>query len=299
MTMQISTSQFYDRAARSIATTSGRTDTISTQISSGRKFQAPSDDSVAYQRLAGLSRTTANGAAYDANLTMAGSLLQQADTTLSAMTTQLQKASELAIQANNGTLNASQRATIGDQLSGIADTIAGLANIKDLRGQPLFGGADGGAAVTKQADGRYTYAETAASPIPIGDGQTVQAGEPASRVLKFGDKDALNVIAALAAALQSGEPLGTAGSTAIDDLSAAGTQLTAIQGSLGARAARVDLQQAAQKDIATDREDVRSSIEDTDVVAATVELQKQMTILNATSASFTKLSSLSLFNYLK
>jgi len=118
-------------------------------------------------------------------------------------------------------------------------------------------------------------------------------------VLKFGDKDALNVIAALAAALQSSEPLGTAGSTAIDDLSAAGTQLTAIQGSLGARAARVDLQQAAQKDIATDREDVRSSIEDTDVVAATVELQKQMTILNATSASFTKLSSLSLFNYLK
>ncbi len=297
--MQISTSVFYDRAANAIASTSAKTDTINTQIVSGRKFQAPSDDSVAYQRLAGLSRATADGKSYDANLTMAGSLLQQADTTLSAITTQLQKASELAIQANNGTLNASQRAVIGQQLSGIADTIAGLANIKDLRGQPLFGGADGGAAVTRNSDGRYTYAETAPSAIPIGDGQTVQAGETASRVLTFGDKDALGVIAGLAAALQSGEPLGTAGSTAIDDLSAAGTQVTAIQASLGARAARVDLQQAAQKEIATDREDMRSGIEDTDVVAATVELQKQMTILNATSASFTKLSSLSLFNYLK
>jgi len=299
MTMQISTSQFYDRAATSIASTSAKTDTINTQIASGKKLQAPSDDSVAYQRLAGLSRTTADATSYDANLTMAGSLLQQADTTLTAITTQLQKASELAIQANNGTLNAAQRAVIGQQLEGIADTIAGLANIKDLRGQPLFGGADGGAAVTKTADGRYTYAETAPSPIPIGDGQSVQAGETASRVLTFGDKDALGVIAGLAAALQSGEELGTAGATAIDDLSAAGTQVTAMQASLGARAARVDLQQAAQKDIATDREDVRSGIEDTDVVAATVELQKQMTILNATSASFTKLSSLSLFNYLK
>jgi flagellar hook-associated protein 3 FlgL len=299
MTMQISTSQFYDRAATSIASTSAKTDTINTQIASGKKLQAPSDDSVAYQRLAGLSRTTADATSYDANLTMAGSLLQQADTTLTAITTQLQKASELAIQANNGTLNASQRAVIGQQLEGIADTIAGLANIKDLRGQPLFGGADGAAAVTKTADGRYTYAETAPSPIPIGDGQSVQAGETASRVLTFGDKDALGVIAGLAAALQSGEELGTAGATAIDDLSAAGTQVTAMQASLGARAARVDLQQAAQKDIATDREDVRSGIEDTDVVAATVELQKQMTILNATSASFTKLSSLSLFNYLK
>lgn len=299
MTMQISTSVFYDRAANAIASTSGKTDTINTQIVSGKKFQAPSDDSVAYQRLAGLGRATADGKSYDANLTMAGSLLQQADTTLSAITTQLQKASELAIQANNGTLNASQRAVIGQQLSGIADTIAGLANIKDLRGQPLFGGADGGAAVTKKADGRYAYAETPPSPIPIGDGQTVQAGETASRVLTFGDKDALGVIAGLAAALQSGEDLGTAGATAIDDLSAAGTQVTAMQASLGARAARVDLQQAAQKDIATDREETRAGIEDTDIVAATVELQKQMTILNATSASFTKLSSLSLFNYLK
>lgn len=299
MTMPISTSVFYDRAASAISSTSAKTDALNTQIASTKKFQAPSDDSVAYQRLAGLSRSTADGKSYDANLTMAGSLLQQADTTLSAMTTQLQKASELAIQANNGTLNATQRAVIGQQLSGIADTIAGLANIKDLRGQPLFGGADGGDAVTKKADGSYTYAETAPSAIPIGDGQTVQAGETASRVLTFGDKDALGVIAGLAAALQSGEELGTAGATAIDDLSSAGTQVTAMQASLGARAARVDLQQAAQKDIATDREDVRSGIEDTDVVAATVELQKQMTILNATSASFTKLSSLSLFNYLK
>jgi flagellar hook-associated protein 3 FlgL len=299
MTMRLSTSVFYDRAANSIASSSAKTDALNTQIASGKKLQAPSDDSVAYQRLAGLTRTTADSAAYDANLSMAGTLLQQADTALSSITTQLQKASELAIQANNGTLNADQRAVIGQQLSSIADTIAGLANIKDLRGQPLFGGADGGAAVTKNTDGSYSYAKTAASPIPIGDGQTLQTNETASRVLTFGDKDALGVIAGLAAALQSGEELGTTGSTAIDDLTAAGTQVTTIQASLGARAARVDMQQAAQKEIATDREATRTSLEDTDIVAATVELQKQMTILNATSASFTKLSSLSLFNYLK
>lgn len=297
--MQISTSIFYDRAASSIASATGKADTINTQIASGKRLQAPSDDSVAYQRLAGLARATADSTAYDGNLSMAGSLLQQADTTLTQITTQLQKASELAIQANNGTLSADQRAAIGEQLAGIADTIAGLANTKDLRGQPLFGGADGGAAATKNADGSYTLADTASSPIPIGDGQSVQATETAARVLKVGDKDTLSVLTQLAALLQSGADLGTAGSTAIDDLSAAGTQVTSIQGSLGARAARVDLVQAAQKDIATDREATRSSLEDTDVVSATVELQKQMTILNATSASFTKLSSLSLFNYLK
>jgi flagellar hook-associated protein 3 FlgL len=299
MSMQISTSQFYDRAANAIASTGAKTDTISTQISSGVKFQAPSDDSVAYQRLAGLARATADDTAYAANLTMAGSLLQQADTTLSAITTQLQKASELAVQANNGTLSTAQRSVIGDQLASIADTIAGLANTRDLRGQPLFGGADGAAAVTKQADGSYSYAATAPSTIPIGEGQSIQAGEPASRVLQFGNVDTLAVIGGFAALLQSGADLGTAGDGAIADLATASTGVTAVQASLGARAARVELHQATQKDIATDREAARASIEDTDIVAATVELQKQMTILNATSASFTKLSSLSLFNYLK
>ena len=53
------------------------------------------------------------------------------------------------------------------------------------------------------------------------------------------------------------------------------------------------------KDVATDREATRSALEDTDVTAAITNLQKTMTILQATQASFTKLASLSLFDYLK
>ena len=49
----------------------------------------------------------------------------------------------------------------------------------------------------------------------------------------------------------------------------------------------------------TDREELRSSLEDVDVTAAITELQKTMTILNATQSSFAKMASLSLFNYLR
>ena len=52
-------------------------------------------------------------------------------------------------------------------------------------------------------------------------------------------------------------------------------------------------------DAATTRETERSGLEDTDVTAAITELQKTMTVLQATQASFSKLSSLSLFDYLK
>ena len=46
-------------------------------------------------------------------------------------------------------------------------------------------------------------------------------------------------------------------------------------------------------------EAARSAIEDVDVSQAITDLQKTMTVLQATQASFSKLSGLSLFNYLR
>ena len=81
---------------------------------------------------------------------------------------------------------------------------------------------------------------------------------------------------------------------AIDTSAVGGTHA-----SLGARAARVDLVAGQLTTAAADREDTRSGIEDVDVTKTITELQKTMTILQATQSSFSRLSSLSLFDYLK
>lgn len=62
---------------------------------------------------------------------------------------------------------------------------------------------------------------------------------------------------------------------------------------------RVDIQAAQIKTASSDREIARSGIEDADATETIIELQKTMTILQATQASFSKLSSLSLFDYLR
>ena len=100
-------------------------------------------------------------------------------------------------------------------------------------------------------------------------------------------------------ALRSSGSSDAAVATAQDQLAAASTQVSAVQASLGARAARVELDQASLKQADTDRETTRSELEDTDITTAVTELQKTMTVLQATQASFTKLSSMSLFDYLK
>ena len=296
--MQVSTNRFYDRSAAAMNALSERADRLNTQISNEKKLTAPSDDSVAYQRLAGIDRATADGAANGANLTLATSLLQQTDTALSQIADTMQQASDLAVQAGSDTLTTDARAAIGVQLAGIVDTLASLANARDARGQPLLGGADGGAAVTRTAGG-YAYASVPPSAIPIADGQSVQAGETAARVFQFGGKDALSIIATLAAKLQASTSSGDDARAAIADLSTATEQVTAMQASVGARAARVDLVAGQARDAATDRKATSAAIDGFDYPTAIIELQKTMTVLQATQASFSKLSQLSLFDYLR
>lgn len=301
--MQVSTSAFYDRSSRAMTLLSAQADRLQTQISTKVRLQAPSDDAAAYARLRGLKQDGADAAAASGNLDTAATLLQQADTTLTSITAQLQRASELAIRARNGTENAAARQAIAAELEQIGDQLVALGNGTDGRGQPLFGGADGGPGVVRQPDGSFAYAAVAPSAIPVGNGQAVQANESARRVFTGGGVDALATIATLAAALRSagggGGDVDAAIGTAIGDLATASTQVDTVQASLGARAARVDIDQAAARQADIDREAARSSIEDTDMPAAITELQKTMTVLSATQASFAKLQSLSLFDYLR
>jgi len=295
-----STSLFYDRAKSAMGGLAAKADRLQTDIATTKRLQAPSDDSVAYQRLQRIARDTADAGAWDANLDLAGSLLAQADTTLGTMTTQVQRASELMLRVNNGTMSAADRKTTGAELTQIVASLVELANTADTRGRPLFGGTDGKPAVAMDA-GTTTYSQGAPAAIPVGDGQQVQPTELASRLFDLGNgKDTLAVLQTLAAALMAGTALDAdAGKAAIADLAAADDQLTGVRASLGARATRVDILQTQSTRIAADRETERSGLEDTDYTAAIADLQKTMTVLSATQASFSKLSQLSLFDYLR
>ncbi len=302
--MQVSTSHFYDSTTTLMQQLSKQADTLNTQIATTKKISKPSDDVVAYQRLTAIKQANADDTSYTSNISLASSLLQQTDTSLGTAETQLQRAAELAVQANSGTLNDTDRTAIATELRGIRDQLVTLANTKDARGQPLFAAATGDSAVTQAADGSVSFTGTGTpASIPIGDGVSVQPTESAARVfggVTLADGSTTDVFAALntmIGALDSNNL--SAVSSAGDGVQAALTQIGTVRASLGARSARVDLQQTSVKDAATARETDRSALEDTDITAAISDLQKTMTVLQATQASFTKLSSLSLFNYLK
>ena len=297
--MQISTRLFYDRAATALNTLGAKADRLQTQISTGKRLGQASDDAVAYTRLRGIATASADADVSATNLDVAASVLAQADTTLTSITAQLQRAAELAGQARNGSGDATSREAIAAELDQIVAQLQSLGNVTDPRGQPLFGGVDGAAAVTRNPDGSYSFATTLPGAIPTGDGQSIQPGDTAARLFVQPGGNSLQTIADLAAALRAGTSVDAGAATAETKLADASAQISGVQASLGARAARVELDQASLKQAGIDREAVRSGLEDTDVTATITELQKTMTILSATQASFTKLQGLSLFDYLR
>ncbi len=299
--MQVSTNLFYSTASNRLSQMSARASELQTQISTGKKILKPSDDPAAAQQLAELDQKDADAAVYGSNMTLAGSLLDQASSVLSQINNQLTQATTLATQAANGTQTDATRKVIGTELKSIVDSLVSLANTRNVRGQPLFGSSVGGQAVTDNKDGTFTIPNDApVSEVPIGDGQSVQATESAKRIFDLGGGDnTLAMLSRLATALSNGGDISSTLSTSLDSISKAVDQVADVTASVGARGARVDLQQQLLTTANTDRSELRGKLEQVDITDAVVQLQQMMTALSASQASFTKLSQLSLFDYLK
>ena len=298
--MQISSSLMFDRSAARMGSLMSNAVKLQTQLATGKKFTSPSENVTVGQQLAEFDRKNIDAAAYTSNMNMSSSLLSQADTTLDSIYTQMQRATELTVRASNGSLSVQDRKVIGDEMKAVVDTLIGLGNVSDSNGRSLFGSASGDAAITKNIDGTFTYnTAPSLSEVPIADNMSIQPTETAARIFQGPAGDTLAILSQLAAALQGGDATGEAARSALDKVNSATDQVSIVQASVGARAARVDLQQTLQENVSADREELRSSLEDTDMTATAAEFAKTMTILTATQSSFSKLSQLSLFSYLR
>ncbi|RYD59227.1 MAG: flagellar hook-associated protein 3 [Sphingomonadales bacterium] len=298
--MRVSTSQTYQRSMTLMSNLSAKADTQQSQIASGKKVTAPSDDPGAYRQLAGLKRTDANDKAYAANVSTAQGIIDQSDDTLSNIETQLQRAQELFSNAANGTLSDADRSSIGKELDSIRDALFALANSRDSRGQPLFGGATGDLPYVKADDGTISYVSSGEpAGIPIGDQTSIQVSVTGDRAFAAGTSDMFGVIAEFTNVLRSGGDVQAASQKAVSGTTDAFASVTLAHASVGARGTRLELVADQLNYAATAREDARSAIEDVDLAATISEFQQTLTVLQATQASFTKLTALSLFDYLR
>lgn len=301
----VSTSAFYERAALDIASLRSRAEELQAAMGRGERLARSSDDPVAAARMRSLTRKDSFAAIDTTNAAHASSDLQLTDSTLGSFADHVTRLRELALQAASGTLTPGQRAGIGTEVAQLQGELVRLANSRDSTGHALFGGETSGQAYLPDAAGNPVYAGTAsAGELPLGDGQTVTRGLTGPEFLTFSlngtPTDLFAVAKALADALGGTAPdPAQAARDALGGLDAGLEAITTAQTVVGTRMNWIDLNLDRQTRLSEMRAGEEADVGGTDIAATVTQLQEVMTVLEASQASFARLSSLSLFDMIR
>jgi flagellar hook-associated protein 3 FlgL len=256
-----------------------------TEISTGKRIQAPSDDPVGAARVSDIARAQADMTTWKRNLEAAAGLSVRADDAISATVSAVTRAKELMLSAATGTMSAENRATIALELRAIAEEIAALEITRDQRGEPLFPTGD-------------------ALEIPAGEGVLIKAVGTRASVFEAntagGPKDIAAIISDAADAIL--EPDATRSASvdlALAEMDAAVAGITKAQGEQGTRGKRIDNLLERLAEFSLQAEEERTSIESADVMEVIARLQARQLTLQAAQAAFARINSSTLFDILR
>jgi flagellar hook-associated protein 3 FlgL len=290
--MKISTNLFFDRATQQLSTAQNRVATTQAQMATGKQLARPSDSpdqAIAIDRLrTALQRQESIGE----NLQTVQRRFQAEETALSSATDVFTRIKELSIQAANDTMGPSGRAVIAVELQTLREQLITVANSRDDQGQFLFSGARSDTAAYSTAVGANAYE---------GDQTPTQmtSGEEDLQTFNRAGTDVFNRVVR---ETEDG-PVGVGFFQAVDDLITAvksGTQAD-MQRSIAEmdHMHQGDTQMALIDETMLRLKTTLSDVEDLDYTEAVTRMNKQMLSLEAAMSSFSKVSQLNLFDYIR
>ena len=202
---------------------------VQQQMASGKRVNQPSDDPTAYASAKVLS-AQASALSNDNLLAQrVQAQLSTADNALSGVTTSINSAISIATQGADGSVNASQMASLGAQVSSILQQVIGAAN-SQYGGSYLFTGNQIDAP-PYDPTGNYS-GNTGTNSVTFSDGTKVQTNFDGSSI--FGDRTSglIGTLTSLTSALNSDDKSAVV--AALPQLQDALTTLASTRGSLGA-----------------------------------------------------------------
>lgn len=256
-------------------------------ISSGNRLQTASDDPAAWARVAVIKRVESNQNAWLANVNTSAAVADQVSSSLEGLSNSFTRAGELMVDANNATKTASDRQAIADELNGIADDVDAAATAVDSRGLPLF---------------------PANTPLPIPISRVLQITATDSKTNVFdsvqtatGTKSLSQILRdAATAILNPDDTLRKTDSAASSDEVQAGiTQISALIGQQGVRAARIDDIKTQLQGSLSSLEEERGGLQGTDVTGTVAKMQADLLSLQAAQALFARINQSTLFDLLR
>ncbi len=147
-------------------------------LSSNEAFTTASENPIAAGEVNTYNQALAQSQQYSTNANSAQTNLNTEDSTLTQITNQLQSLRDLALEANSGALQASDRSGIATQIQQIQNSLLALANTQNGSGDYIFSGFATRTQPFALSTGGATYSgDQGLTQVQIAAGQTVATGD--------------------------------------------------------------------------------------------------------------------------
>lgn len=255
---------------------------VQSQLATGTRMRAPSDDPSGAGRALALRASTRAREQEVRNASDAQSWLDLADSQLQAAVERLQRARELAVRGSNS-LGPEERSAIAVEMASIRDELVGIANATH-RGRPLFSGYSDEEAVA-EVGGVWTYGgDDGAITRRVGESEVVRVNVTAAEAFGFAgpDGDVFTMLDELVTALEGAPDPSATLAAGIGRIDTARHTIGDAQARIGTASNRVESARARADDALLAIRSQLSDVEDVDIAEAIMELQTQEMAYTAT-----------------
>lgn len=301
--MRVATSQLNQNAVVAMLDQQSKLNNVQQQIATGKRVLTPADDPAASARILSLNQAIDLTKQYLRNSDSATTRLDLEETALTGSEDVLQRVRELAIQANNATLTATDRSSIGLEVRQLLSQLQGLANSKDASGEFLFAGFRVNTQpFTDDGNGVYSYnGDQGQRQVQVGPNRVVDVGDSGASVFvnlpltAGGLQDIFTTLEAFATNLEA----NVANPDIIADIDTALNKVLTVRSNVGVRLNVIQGQTDTNNGYLLQMKQALSGVQDVDYADAISQLNQQTVALQAAQQSYVKVQGLSLFNYLR
>jgi len=257
MSISINSSQSSLFAQRSLLSTENATQKTLSHLSSGKKINSAADNAA---NLAIAVQMSAQLGSSNQDVSNAGDALDIADTADAALgntTDILSRLDALAMESGDGALNASDRADIQDEASGLTAQLNSIAGGTEFNGTPLLSG-----------NANLTF-QVGTGNVPASDRLTLTTGNASAAALGV-------------SRLDLSTPSGAA--NALDSIGSAMQAASSLRSTLGAQANRASSAASQAQQTSLSLSASKSNIMDADIASEASDLSSEMILGQAGAA---------------
>ncbi len=294
--MRVTDRLLLDGLTRNLQRNSSELFRLQNIVSTGKKINKPSDDPVSLSKILEYDELISRSDQYTENIDHAIGFLGVSDSTLSGVGDILIRAKELAVAQGNDTMNANDRQSASIEVQNLFEELVQLANTK-LGDRYIFSGYKTQTEPFSTA-GAYS-GDSGEIMVAVGPDATIQTNLPGDSLFKGagGGIDIFTLLNDLKTNLENND--GDQIRSSLDSFDTASDIILNGRGDIGARLNRLDSTMSNTEDLKLEIKNLKSGLEDADIIKAVSDLAMQQNVLEASKASSARIVELTLLDFLR